>query len=299
VGFPGPNNIQTWVAQDRGLFKREGLVVDFATTKGSVVETKDLFAGKYQIMSSDFDNIVADIEGQGEQSFPDAADLVAVMGVHSGLESLVSRPEIRAAKDLRGKTVAADAARSGYALIMYKLLQTHGLLPNKDYSVKPVGGTPFRRQAVTSGEASAAMLSPPIDSQLEKQGFHILARSSDLGAGQGSVYVVRRSWAKAHRGELESYIRAIVAATDYVFSNKAGTIEVLKKHDPRLKDAQLEALYAELTGSEGLDPRAAINMAGVKNILAIRQEFAEPKKQLGAPSKYIDLTYYQQALAKK
>jgi ABC-type nitrate/sulfonate/bicarbonate transport system substrate-binding protein len=298
TGFGGSNELQTWVAQDRGFFKKEGLVVHFDATKGSVAETRDLFAGKYQVMSSAFDNIVADIEGQGEEKWPNASDLVAFMGVNSGFETLVSAPQIAKASDLRGKTVAVDAARSGYAIVMYRLLQQAGLTMGKDYSVLAVGGTSLRVKALADGKAMAAMVSTPLDAELAAKGYHILAKSSEVGPYQGSAYVTLRSWADRRPPELSGYIRAIVAATRYIYENKAGAIDVLKKHEPKLDPSQLDALYAELTGPGGFDPHASIDMAGVKTVIALRGEYGLPKKKLDAPGKYIVEDYYRRALAK-
>jgi hypothetical protein len=39
-------------------------------------------------------------------------------------------------------------------------------------------------------------------------------------------------------------------------------------------------------------------MAGVRTVLALRSEYGEPKKALRDPAKYLDLSYYKQALGK-
>jgi hypothetical protein len=36
-------------------------------------------------------------------------------------------------------------------------------------------------------------------------------------------------------------------------------------------------------------------MSGVASVLAMRGEYAEPKKALNDPQKYLDLSYYHQA----
>ena len=299
VSFGGATNLQSWVAQDRGFFAREGLNVDLSRTRGSAQEVRDLLSGKFDIMSSAFDNTAAYMQGQGETPLDGASDLVVFMGVHSGLNSLVARPEINTAADLRGKTVAVDALKTGYALVLYKLLQTRGLDHTKDYSAIAVGSTEERMQALQAGKAAAAMLSAPVDSDAEKKGYHILADSRELGPYQGSVYVTRRSWAKLHRSELSAYIRAIAAATDYIFANKAGAIDVLKKHQPHLSAADVDQLYAILTGHEGFDPHAEINMEGVKTVLALRAAYGQPPRKPEPASAFIDQTYYRDALAQK
>jgi ABC-type nitrate/sulfonate/bicarbonate transport system substrate-binding protein len=299
IAFPGASNLQTWVAQDRGFFAHEGLSVTLDATTGSVQEMRDLFAGKYQIMTSAFDNIVAYTEGQGERQIPDASDLVVFMGVHAGLDNLVARPEIKGVAELRGKILAVDAKKSGYAFILYELLQKRGLEANKDYTVPAVGGGRKRLEALLHDQAVASMLEPPLDPAAEKAGYHILASSRELGSYQGSTYVTRRSWAKAHETELSGYIRAIVAATDYIFKDKAGTVAILKQHMPRLGDATLDRTYATLTGPEGFDHKEAIDMQAVETVLKLREAYGEPKRKLDPPMTYIDESYYRRALAGK
>jgi ABC-type nitrate/sulfonate/bicarbonate transport system substrate-binding protein len=111
--------------------------------------------------------------------------------------------------------------------------------------------------------------------------------------------VVRRSWAKDHEKEVVAFLRAIVAATDYIFENRAGAIEVLKTRIKGMSDEDLSKLYDRITGPGGLNKKAAINMKGVATVLRLRAENGEPKKEMGPPTKYVDLSYYEKALAAK
>jgi ABC-type nitrate/sulfonate/bicarbonate transport system substrate-binding protein len=117
---------------------------------------------------------------------------------------------------------------------------------------------------------------------------------------QGSAYVVRRSWAKAHETEVLKFIRAIVAAHDYVYANKAESIKVLKAHVKKLSPEDLEVVYAALTNPKGgLNRGAKMNIDGVKTLLKLRTQYSEPKKNLTDPYKYVDLSYYDKAMKKK
>ena len=53
IGFGFVSNLPIWVAQDRGLFKREGLEVRIDQTPGSVAQIRDMMSGKYQIAMTD------------------------------------------------------------------------------------------------------------------------------------------------------------------------------------------------------------------------------------------------------
>jgi ABC-type nitrate/sulfonate/bicarbonate transport system substrate-binding protein len=298
ISFGGGTNVPSWVALDKGFFEKEGLKVTQDVTPGSKEQMQDLMAGKYQFASTAFDNIVAYTEGEGTDKFADY-DVVAIMGVHSGMNSVVARPEIKKYSDLKGKVAAVDSPTSGYATVLYQIVkQKAGLEKGKDYTTADAGGTSGRVKALKDGAAQVAMISSPNDMQLKDEGFTILGdAATEIGDFQGSAYAVRKSYAKAHEKEVMAFTRAIVAATDYVFSDKAGTIEVLKKRIKNLSDADAAKLYDRLTGPGGLNKRAALNTKGVETVLKLRTLYggAAPTK----PDKYIDLSYYQKVVGSK
>lgn len=300
VTFGGTSNLPIWVAMDKGFFAKEGLTVKQDITRGSVAEIKNLMAGKYQIGTTSFDNSIAYTEGQADIKIPDY-DIVGIMGVHSGMNSVVTRPEIKSYADIKGKVAASDALNSGYGVMLFAILEKHGLKLNRDYKAIAVGSGPKRLEAMKEKKAVVAALSAPEDTEAKKEGFNILDDAVvALGVPyQGSAYVVRRSWAKAHEQEVLHFIRAIVAATDYVFADKAGAVEVLHAHVKKLSPDDLETVYAALTSDKGgLNRGAKMNMEGVKTLLKLRSEYSTPPKTLTDPTKYVDLSYYEKAMKK-
>jgi ABC-type nitrate/sulfonate/bicarbonate transport system substrate-binding protein len=221
------------------------------------------------------------------------------MGVHSGMNTVVARPEIKKYSDLKGKVAAVDSPTSGYATVLYQIIKEKaGLEQDKDYKTASVGGTSGRVKALKDGAAHVAMISSPNDMELKDQGFTILGDAAEeIGAFQGSAYAVRKSYAKDHPKEVDAFVRAIVAATDFVFSDKAGTVEVLKKRIKNLSDADASKLYDRLIGPGGLNRRAALNTKGVDTVLKLRTLYggAAPTKA----DKYIDLSYYQKVVGSK
>jgi hypothetical protein len=51
-----------------------------------------------------------------------------------------------------------------------------------------------------------------------------------------------------------------------------------------------------LDPKRGFGRRAAIDLEGVRAVLALRSQYGEPKKFLDDPMKYLDLSYYSRAL---
>lgn len=297
--FSGATNVVTWIAIEKGFFEKEGLKATAEKTKGSKAQMADLMAGKYQFASTSFDNVVAYTEGEGEVKYPDY-DVVAILGVHQGLTSIVSRPEIKTYKDIKGQTAAVDSPTSGYATVLFQIIKDKaGLVQGKDYKLVVVGGTGPRVKALESKQAQVAIVSAPRDEQLEAQGYHRLGDvSQELGAYQGSTYVVRKSYAKANPKVVEAFTRAIIAASDYVFANKAGTIEVLKHNLKKMTDQEANSTYDRLVGPGGLNKHSEINVKGVENVLKLRSVYGNSKGPAADPKRYIDVSYYQQAMKK-
>ena len=295
IGFGGATNLPAWVAQDKGFFAKEGLAVTLDKTNGSQEQMADVMNGKYEFVTTAFDNIVAYTDGQGAIKF-DNYDLTAILGVHSGLNSVVARPEIKTYADLKGKVLAVDAVASGYATVLYEILKRKGL-SDKDYTLIAVGATDGRMAALEDGRAHVAIISSPQDIQLQKKGFTILDDVAvALGDSQGSVYAVRKSWAKGHEKEVLALARAVIAAQNYVFDNKDGAVEVLMKRTPGLAKADAEEIWKRLTGPGGLTRNAALNTKGVQAVLDLRRVYGNPAKGDGAT--YIDTSWQDKLKAK-
>jgi ABC-type nitrate/sulfonate/bicarbonate transport system substrate-binding protein len=296
VTFAGATNLPLWIALDRGLFTKEGLNVSHEVTRGSTAVIEGAMSGKYQFASMAFDNTIANAEGVGDVNSP-GYDLVGIAGVHSGMNKIVTSPEVKSFADLRGKVVASDALNSGYGLVLVRILQMNGLLLDRDYKALAVGSGPSRLAAMREGRAAAAALSSPDDIEAKKLGFNILADATELiGAYQGSAFVVRRSWAKEHEKEVVSFLRAMIAATDIAFADRDRAIAVLRNRIKSLSAEDAASIYASLvSGKGGLNRGAAINMDGVKTLLDLRNNLGDGKQILNDPMKYVDLSYYEKA----
>lgn len=297
IGFGGANNLVTWIAQDKGLFAKEGLKVTLDRTPGSREQIQDMMAGKYQFATTAFDNIVAYTEGQGRDDFP-GFDIIAIMGAHNGFNSVVGRPEINSYADIRGKALAVDSPKSGYATMMYEIIRRKtGMVQDKDYKILQVGGTGARVKALKDGTAVIAAISSPDDQQLKAAGFRILGDAAlEIGAYQGSTYAVRRSWAKDNEKTVLAYIRATVAATEWLAANRAGTVEVLRARVKELDEPTANIIYDGLLGPGGMNRRGELNQKGIATVLELRKQAGS--KVSGGAERYSDMSYYNKAFAK-
>ena len=299
IVFPGGFNWPVWVAQEKGLFAKNGIDVKVTPTPSSVFQLTGLIDGKFDIAMTAIDNLIAYREGQGEEPVL-GPDLFAFMGSDNGFLRLVSVPEITSYSQMKGRTLSVDARTTGYAFVAFEMLERRGLRLDKDYNVVRAGGVLQRFQALMEKKHDATLLLSPFELQAEAKGFNRLGDATEvLGAYQGLVGGARKSWADANRGAVVGYIRAFSAAVDWLYdpANRDEALAIFRKNLPNVSEQGAEAAYRVLLAPRGgFQKKAQIDLEGVRTVLAIRSKYAEPKKTLADPAKYYDPSFYREAL---
>jgi ABC-type nitrate/sulfonate/bicarbonate transport system substrate-binding protein len=298
--FPGGFNWGIYVAQHRGLFARNGLRVVVQETPNSVAQMTALSAGACDIAMTAVDNIVAYVEGQGEAPIGPQPEFFAFVGSDTGFLSLVAGGGIRSISELRGRILSVDAMTTGYAFVLFEILRRNGLAPG-DYAVVKVGGMVQRWEALRDGKHDATILSTPYNILAKAAGLTQLARGiAVLGHYQGNVGAARRSWASANKDAVIGYIRAYVAAIDWLYdrANRDEAIAILRKELPHMTLELAGQTYDELLDpKDGFFRNGRIDAEGLQTVLELRSCYAKPGKQLGDPGKYFDAAYHRAAMS--
>jgi ABC-type nitrate/sulfonate/bicarbonate transport system substrate-binding protein len=111
--------------------------------------------------------------------------------------------------------------------------------------------------------------------------------------------LVMREWGKAHAAVLERYLAAYITATRHAMdpANRVAMTSLVAdrfKLDSAIARQTYDAL---MTPGFGLAADARLDMAGFRNVLAIRVEIGGNATAAETPDKYLDLSYYERALA--
>jgi ABC-type nitrate/sulfonate/bicarbonate transport system substrate-binding protein len=293
IVFPTLANLAQYAALSQGYYSKRGLAVELIATPNSDETREGLAQGRYQIAHGGVDNAVAQAE-------TDKVDLFIFIGGNNGFNSLIVQPEIQSYEDLRGKTMAVDSPVTAFAILMYKMLDVKGL-KRGDYTVKAVGGSPQRFQALSKDKTyAAAILNPPFTIQAQDAGLKDLGAAIDVvGPYQSDGGWVLRSWAKANEDTLVRYIQANIEGIRFALNpaNKAAMTAVLAERLKLPPDIAARSLQLVLD-QKGFATDAKLDMEGFRNVLKLRADL------LGTwggtpppPEKYLDLSYYQRALA--
>ena len=147
---------------------------------------------------------------------------------------------------------------------------------------------------------AAAIMNPPFSVQAVQMGMKSLGRTVDLlGPYQSAGVFVMRQWGREHGPLLEKYLASYVESLRSVFdpANRADCVRLLMAQLKLSRD-EAEATYKLL-----LDPKigyvrdAKLDPEGFKATLALRAEIENKGGAVPPPEKYLDLSYYQRAMA--
>ncbi|HVV63082.1 MAG TPA: ABC transporter substrate-binding protein [Pseudolabrys sp.] len=289
--FLGVQNLPILAAQSQGFFAKRGLSVAVKIAPGSEVMRKGLADGQWQIIHTVVDNGVA---------MADVAkvDAIAVIGGDDSFNHLIVQPDIQTIRDLRGKNILVDALNTAYAFQLYDILKKNELYKG-DYAVHSVGAT-FKRLDVMQHDknAKAAILDPPFSIVAVKSGLKDMGPVKNMiGPYQATAGITLRAWAREHADILVKYLQAYIEGLRWSLDpkNKTDAIRLLSV-GLRLDPETATASYAVVTDPAGGFARdGQFDVEGFRNVLKLRAEFEGGVTQ--PPEKYIDLGYYEKALA--
>jgi ABC-type nitrate/sulfonate/bicarbonate transport system substrate-binding protein len=289
--FPGTQTLPLFAAQANGYFARRGLAVELLPAPNSEEQRRGLAAGRYPIVHGAADQCVALVEAAG-------VDAMIVAGGDNGFNHLFVQPDIVSLADLRGRTLVADIANTGWSFVLYEMLKRHGLRRD-DYTIHEAGA-PFRRFEAMRDDRTmaAAILNPPYAMHARRAGLKDMGPVVDaIGPYLGTVPYVLRVWAASNTDVLAAYLAAMIEGLRWVLDPANQTL-VERLITDRLKvpaDIAAEIRAVACDPARGLAEDAAFDLAGLRTVLELRARF-EGRPAVPA-DRLFDLTFHQRALA--
>jgi len=136
-----------WAAHENGCYQELGLDVKFTVYGGIDPLTKALKTAQVDIGIGSPEHVIHDIEAGGE--------LRMVGGnVNRLTHSLITQPEIKTLKDLRGKTLGVSALSGGTSSLFIDILEREGLRHPEDYTIVEAGVVPPATNAFSIGKST-------------------------------------------------------------------------------------------------------------------------------------------------
>jgi ABC-type nitrate/sulfonate/bicarbonate transport system substrate-binding protein len=259
--------------------------VRFHETTYAPDHNKGMAEGRWDFTLSSADTMIA-------RTTTDGVDYLLFMQAEEGLSAyLIGQPGVDSIDKLRGKLLAGDPGDSNLDLIRKKILRTHGM-DDTDYDIEIIGSSPVRLEAFLQGRVAAAMLTPPASDKALAAGGVLLANSEDYVPGWPLTcgWGLRR-WLLEHRALTVRFIRAWVAATDWLLrsENRDATIALMMEKE-KLSRAAAENAYGKVV------PKARINPAALQGVIELRKEMGVYQPPFAPPEKFYDASYWTEAM---
>ena len=235
----GSNSLPFVIAEEKGIFKSEGLNAVVVIMQNQVVVNGVL--SKNVDYGGTFSNFV----GAAMAGLP----VRIVMSVMDGSDHvLVTSASIKRVEDLKGKIVGISSFGGTPHSEVVAILRKHGMNPEKDVTFLQIGGSSSRYQALESGSIHAAMLVPPFNKIGRQRGFNEIVSFNDvmripLGGLATHVDKIKEGGAETVR-----MIRALLKSIDYIQNRKTDILSLMEK-SWGIKDSEVrEGIYRDLVG---------------------------------------------------
>ncbi len=272
----------TWVAFEKGLFKKYGLDVTIDYIATSPVLTAAMLSGEVQIAEAAEDVVIT--SGLGGSDI-----VILASGGDHLLFSLYTKPTINSLADLKGKTIAVTRRGSSTDFDAHWLLTKNNLVPDKDVAFINTGGVPDILTAMQTGQVDAGVLSPPTTTKARQAGFKELVDISaqDLTFYQAPV-IARKSWVAANPDTVRKFMSAYVEAISVMKKDKAGTKAIIGKYTQTTDDGILEESY---TSFMKILPNAPYPKLEAIQVGLDQAALDNPKAKDANPNNFFDPTW--------
>ncbi|HEY3151709.1 MAG TPA: NrtA/SsuA/CpmA family ABC transporter substrate-binding protein [Candidatus Binatia bacterium] len=250
-----------WIAQERGLFAKHGVDMEVVYLRSSPLQMTALSIGEVQFAASGGSPLLFAVSG--------GQDLKIIAGQGNRLSyHLVVRPEIKEAKDLRGKRFGVTNIGGTTWMATYLTLEHLGLDATRDHiSINGLGDQTILARAVEAGNIDATLLDPFLSRGPKSKGLPVLV---DLYRAQipfmtGTI-AVSGNFLREHPDVVEAVLKALIEAQAFVAAptNRSAVLQTMSRHMKLSNPALLEDGYQDL--QVGVEKKPYAQVDGLRNI---------------------------------
>jgi ABC-type nitrate/sulfonate/bicarbonate transport system substrate-binding protein len=282
VSNPNMPNLTVAVAQKKGFFKDENLDAEIIRMNPNVAITA-LASGDIdycQLFGAVVAGAIAGLPVRIVAGFLDNWPM-----------TLIAQPEYKSLKDLKGKTLGVSSYGATPDVGARMMIKQAGLDPEKDIKVLALGSDAARLTALKQRLVDVVVISPPADSQMEKQGYNILARAYELFSFPYLGLGTHTKKIKEKPQEIRRAIKATIRANRFIRDNRDDAVVTLVNWGKVERDyayASYDALR-NLFNADGSVPED-----GLKLVIDQAKRSAKVTREV-APAEVADLTFLREA----
>ncbi|MFL5064178.1 MAG: ABC transporter substrate-binding protein [Xanthobacteraceae bacterium] len=258
ISAPVVTIFPVWMADAGGFYAKEGLKVEVVSMEGGSRGVQVLLSGEIQGMHVGVAPVIqANRAGADIRAITSSANTIPI--------TIFTKPEIKSAADLKGKSVGISAFGSETDIAISLALKKLGL-DRKDVTILQIGGSSQRFAALTAGRIDAVPLLEPTITMAKEKGFNpILDLAAQKTPWIFDSVVVTRSYMQQNGETLTRFVRAYLAGAYLALSDEKKAKEEIAKRFKTQDPKVIDATYQDF---KRLMPRdAAPSVDGAKNVM--------------------------------
>src|SRR5215469_923719 len=207
---PAVDSAGFFVALHQGLFKEQGLTINYTPATSSDTVITQQVAGKYDITGGNYVSYIQHYVQDHQR-----LEIVAEGSVmQQGSQAIYTLPgsKIKNLAELKGQVLGINAPHNINYLLAASVLTENGVtLGNVQFPAQPIP-FPIMAQQLAAGKVAAAAMPEPFATAAEQQ--YGAVKLADLNQGATAQfpiqgYVATRAWAAANPNTLKAFVAAL------------------------------------------------------------------------------------------
>lgn len=271
-----------WIAVEERLGRKHGIDLR-AIYAGRIRPQQLLASGEVPfVMATGTGALTSHILGVKDQ-------VIVLVTVNKVNSAIFSRPDIKSAEELRGKTVATGRPGAfGDTMVRYVLRAKLGLVPDRDVKMLPIGEAQLAFPALERGIVQAASLTIPFTLIAKKMGYRELVNYDKAGViyPYNTITALRQT-PKNFPDLTERLLKTMIEGSHVAKTDKEKSLAVMKKYMRGTSDEILEETYqyAKSVTEENPTPSLEITKAALEIL-----SYEYPKARETDPNLIVDTT---------
>src|SRR5258705_2323502 len=205
--------------------------------------------------------------------------------------TLIAQPELKALKALKGKTLGISSFGAPPDVAARMMIKQAGIDADKEIKILALGSDAARLMALKQRIVDVVVISPPADTQMEKQGYRILARAYELFSFPYLGLGTHMRKIKEKPDEIRRVIKATIRANRFIRDNRDEAVRALIAWGK----VEREFAYASDNALRNLfNVDAAVPEDGLKLVIDQARRSAKVSREIAA-SEVVDLTFLREA----
>jgi NitT/TauT family transport system substrate-binding protein len=243
----------------RGYFKAQGLDIQPIFVRGGPAALAALSSGEVDFAEIGGAQAILRSRARG-------LDVVIIGAISNATNyQIVGSKGTRTLEDLKGKIVGVTGAGAFSDFAMRVFLRRKGIDPNKDLTLRAIGGSNLRAAALEKGLVAAAPFAPDDTVRLTRLGYPLLANLSDSLIIPQTILTSTIEFLDKNPETSNRFLKALILGIQLAKFNKADAIkagfEAKLQGEPELVSRAYD-LYAPALSAD-----LSVNVPGVQFML--------------------------------